>query len=120
MSLHKDSKEDFPSARVGRHADNNDQKFKKEYQVVDRPAVTDHDINDEYFRNPPNNEPTEPITSRKAPGLKEGAREETDLKVDGVLGDQPTSRILPDVARSNVVQENSVHSNVEGVDQIGP
>lgn len=31
----------------------NDQKFKKAYQVVDRPKVMDHNINDEYFRHPP-------------------------------------------------------------------
>lgn len=29
------------------------QSFKKEYQVVGRPSVTDHDINDEYMRDPP-------------------------------------------------------------------
>lgn len=30
-----------------------DDQFKKTEQVVGRPPVTDHNINDEYMRNPP-------------------------------------------------------------------
>ncbi|PPQ94299.1 hypothetical protein CVT25_004954 [Psilocybe cyanescens] len=32
-----------------------DSSFKKTEQVVGRPATTDHNINDEYFRQPPTN-----------------------------------------------------------------
>lgn len=31
-----------------------DQAFKKTEQVVERPGVTDHDIHEDYMRNPPN------------------------------------------------------------------
>ncbi|OCH88681.1 hypothetical protein OBBRIDRAFT_691303, partial [Obba rivulosa] len=87
----------------------NDRKFKKEYQTIGRPTVADHDINDEYVRRPPMNEPTGPTTDRKVPGLKEGAREITDPKVEGVLGDQPIGKLLPDIARAGLIQENTVH-----------
>ena len=30
-----------------------DHKFKKEYQVVDRPKVTDHDMHEDYTKHPP-------------------------------------------------------------------
>ena len=30
-----------------------EQTFKKAHQTVDRPPVTDHNINDEYYRHPP-------------------------------------------------------------------
>ncbi|CAL1712697.1 unnamed protein product [Somion occarium] len=32
--------------------------FKKEFQVVDKPAVTDHNIHDDYIRDPPHNQGT--------------------------------------------------------------
>ncbi|KAH9841798.1 uncharacterized protein C8Q71DRAFT_854151 [Rhodofomes roseus] len=90
-----------------------DQKFKKQYQTVGRPPVTDHNINDEYIRDPPNNLniPGETSTLRKAPGLKEGAQEVTDPKQDGVLGDEPMSRIQKEVALGDLASENTVHPN---------
>ncbi|KZT63670.1 hypothetical protein DAEQUDRAFT_679983 [Daedalea quercina L-15889] len=98
---------------VRKHTTNDNQKFKKEYQTVGRPPVTDHDINDEYMRNPPNslNIPRETSAARKAPGLKEGAREETGPNQDGVFGDAPTSRIHKDVALGDLANENTVHPN---------
>ncbi|TFY57056.1 hypothetical protein EVJ58_g7258 [Rhodofomes roseus] len=109
-----------------------DQKFKKQYQTVGRPPVTDHNINDEYIRDPPNVsgltfrsrlhakystcllEPEHPwrdVDVRKAPGLKEGAQEVTDPKQDGVLGDEPMSRIQKEVALGDLASENTVHPN---------
>jgi len=91
---------------------NETQTFKKPYQEVNRPAVTDHDINDEYMRDPPNNlarDDSVPTTDRKTRGLKEGAQEETDPKQEGVLGDEPTGRIKKDAVLGSVVNENSQH-----------
>lgn len=39
---------------VAQRTTTDDQKFKKQYQTVGRPPVTDHNINDEYVRDPPN------------------------------------------------------------------
>lgn len=36
------------------HTTTDNQKFKKQSQTISRPPVTDHNINDEYMRDPPN------------------------------------------------------------------
>lgn len=56
------------------------------------------------------NLPTEPTTDRKTRGLKEGAREETDPKVEGVLGEEATSKVTKEAAIGELLNENSLHS----------
>ncbi|KAH9949874.1 hypothetical protein B0H21DRAFT_72328 [Amylocystis lapponica] len=87
----------------------NDQAFKKQYQVVGRPEVAERDIHEDYVKNPPNNQPTEPMTDRRARGLKEGAREELDPKQEGVLGDEPIGKIAKQAELESMTQENAVH-----------
>ncbi|KAL1950425.1 hypothetical protein VTO73DRAFT_5549 [Trametes versicolor] len=84
--------------------------FKKPFQTVDRPHVTERDIHEEYMQDPPHNEPFE----RKGgdyggQGLKEGAREETDPKEDGILGDQATGKELKQSVLGSFAMESSVH-----------
>ncbi|KZT09271.1 uncharacterized protein LAESUDRAFT_723003 [Laetiporus sulphureus 93-53] len=90
---------DFPDIRKKLIKD--DQKFKKQYQVVDRPPVTDHDINEEYLRDPPNNEPAETTTDYKARGLKRGARK--------VNTKQEDVRITKESALGTTANESSIY-----------
>ncbi|KAI0763590.1 hypothetical protein BD413DRAFT_483709 [Trametes elegans] len=83
--------------------------FKKAHQTVDRPQVTERDIHEEYIQDPPRNAPFEPNTDRQTRGLKEGAREETDPKQDGVLGNQPTGKELKQSALESFTTESSIH-----------
>lgn len=57
------------------------------------------------------NVPGEVSTRAKAPGIKEGAREEIDPKQEGVLGDEPVGRVKKDAALGAVANENTVHQN---------
>ncbi|CCM04131.1 uncharacterized protein FIBRA_06292 [Fibroporia radiculosa] len=102
------TRNDFHHAHSGRGGDE-EQMSKKGYQVVDRPPVTDHDIHDEYLKHPPNNQPTELMTNRGTRGQKEGGRDELDPKREGVLGDEPTSRITMETALEETTTEHSVH-----------
>ncbi|KAI0338977.1 hypothetical protein BDW22DRAFT_1487346 [Trametopsis cervina] len=88
-------------------------KFKKPFQTVGRPEVTDHDINDEYMRNPPNNQPIEPSTDRKNPGAKEGTWEVDDSAPveDGVLGEPGIGRSKKEQLLRETIEENSLHAN---------
>ncbi|KAI8994219.1 hypothetical protein BD414DRAFT_481791 [Trametes punicea] len=83
--------------------------FKKSYQTVDRPPVTERDIHEQYMQDPPHNMPSEPNTDRKARGLKEGAQEETDPKQDGVLGDEAVGKVQKSTALETLATESSVH-----------
>ncbi|KAL7280104.1 hypothetical protein PYCCODRAFT_1456266 [Trametes coccinea BRFM310] len=83
--------------------------FKKPYQTVDRPPVTERDIHEQYMQDPPHNMPIEPSTDRKARGLKEGAKEETDPKQDGVLGDEPVGKVQKSTALEDLTTESSIH-----------
>ncbi|KAI0330482.1 hypothetical protein GY45DRAFT_745654 [Cubamyces sp. BRFM 1775] len=83
--------------------------FKKAFQTVDRPPVTERDIHEQYMQDPPHNMTPEPSTDRKTLGLKEGAREETDPKQDGILGDQSTGKILHQDALEDLTTGSSVH-----------
>ncbi|KAI0662152.1 hypothetical protein C8Q70DRAFT_629805 [Cubamyces menziesii] len=83
--------------------------FKKAFQTVDRPPVTERDIHEQYMRDPPRNITPEPSADRKTLGLKEGAREETDPKQDGVLGNQPTGKMLQQDALEDLTTGSSVH-----------
>ncbi|TCD70886.1 hypothetical protein EIP91_001194 [Steccherinum ochraceum] len=85
------------------------QAFKKASQTVERPPVIDN-INDQYFRDPPNNLslPTEPTTDRSTWGAKEGPFEELDPKQKGVLGDETTGKQTKEAALGEAVTENSL------------
>ncbi|PCH39936.1 hypothetical protein WOLCODRAFT_149987 [Wolfiporia cocos MD-104 SS10] len=88
-----------------------DQKFKKAYQVVDRPQATGRDIHEDYLRSPPRNQPPEygDTSVSRHPGIKEGAREPVDPKRDGVLGDEAASKVTKQSELEAVTTQNSVH-----------
>ncbi|TFK91847.1 hypothetical protein K466DRAFT_573398 [Polyporus arcularius HHB13444] len=67
---------------LGANVTDESRTFKKAYQTVDRPSVTERDIHEEYMRDPPHNVPSTPNTDRKTAGKKEGAQQETDYKQD--------------------------------------
>ncbi|KZP17450.1 hypothetical protein FIBSPDRAFT_894203 [Athelia psychrophila] len=71
-----------------------DRQFKKTEQVVGRPAVTDHNIHEDYMRDPPNNlAGTDEVRSaaRNSQGLKEGTQIVEDEN-PGVIGHQDMGR----------------------------
>ena len=120
-------------AEEGRTITDDTRVFKKPFQTVDRPQVTDHNINDEYMRNPPQVlyissykekdcakstlAQNLPIETEKAPtqptrgvrGAKEGAYGDIDPKEDGVLGDLPVGKRTKESALEEIVTEASVH-----------
>ncbi|KAI0712469.1 hypothetical protein C8Q76DRAFT_797317 [Earliella scabrosa] len=87
-----------------------EQTYKKPFQTAGRPAVTGHDMQEDYMRDPPNNQPFELTSDRHTRGAKEGAQEETDPKQDGVLGNQDTGKQLKQNVLEEFTTESSVHS----------
>ncbi|KAH9851701.1 hypothetical protein C2E23DRAFT_732357 [Lenzites betulinus] len=85
--------------------------FKKAFQTVGRPAVTERDFHEEYIQDPPRNDQLEFVAiDNRTRGLKEGARaEETDLKQDGVLGNQPVGKESKESVLESVTTTSSVH-----------
>ncbi|KAL1713867.1 hypothetical protein EV715DRAFT_295685 [Schizophyllum commune] len=81
--------------------------FKKATQEVNRPTVTDHNIHEDFVRNPPNNEPIE-FTHIKTRGLKEGAKEPEPYE-PGVTGHEGIGRPKHADVEGEAVQEGSVH-----------
>lgn len=110
-----------------------DKQFKKTKQVVGRPAVTDHDIHEEYMRHPPNVSSISPVSypfgagidfaivqnlaemdevpsaPRNSRGLKEGTQIVEDEN-PGVIGHQDAGRAKQSDVLGEVVRENSIHS----------
>ncbi|KAI0082932.1 hypothetical protein BDY19DRAFT_981683 [Irpex rosettiformis] len=88
-------------------------KFKKAEQTFGRPEVTDHDINDEYMRDAPNNQPSELSQDRKNPGKKEGAWEvdEDALVEEGVLEKSGIGRPKKEEVLGASAEEDSLHPN---------
>ncbi|KAK7054527.1 hypothetical protein VNI00_003725 [Paramarasmius palmivorus] len=87
--------------------------FKKVYQTVDRPPVTDHNINDEYMRNPPKNIDTEIDVHTLEPishftKVPKNADESTGR---GILGDEGRGRAKQSQVEGEIVNENTVHRN---------
>jgi len=83
--------------------------FKKTEHVVGRPTTTDHNINEKYIRNPPDNLASTvavPATDRRSWGLKEGARVSQDVDKDSDVGRPKKAEV-----ESSIVQENSIHPN---------
>ena len=106
-----------------------EQTYKKPFQTAGRPAVTGHDMHEDYIRDPPNvsvscrnraqcvahvvplqNQPFELTSDRHTRGAKEGAQEETDPKQDGVLGNQDIGKQLKQNVLEEFTTESSVHS----------
>ncbi|KAL1742964.1 hypothetical protein HDZ31DRAFT_65477 [Schizophyllum fasciatum] len=81
--------------------------FKKAAQEVNRPAVTDHNIHEDFVRNPPNNEPIE-FTNTRTRGLKEGAKEPEPYE-PGVTGNEGTGRPKHADVEGEILQEGSIH-----------
>ncbi|KAL1663865.1 hypothetical protein GGF50DRAFT_26392, partial [Schizophyllum commune] len=77
------------------------------FQEVNRPTVTDHNIHEDFVRNPPNNEPIE-FTHTKTRGLKEGAKEPEPYE-PGVTGHEGTGRPKHADVEGEAVQEGSIH-----------
>ncbi|KAH8104733.1 hypothetical protein BXZ70DRAFT_922154 [Cristinia sonorae] len=96
-------------AEQGRPITDDTEVFKKPFQTVDKPAVTSDNINDQYYRDPPNNQPIGSTTGRTSWGPKEGAFEEIDPKQEGVLGDQAIGKQTKETALAETVSENTVH-----------
>ncbi|ESK82599.1 hypothetical protein Moror_3654 [Moniliophthora roreri MCA 2997] len=88
--------------------------FKKVYQEVNRPAVTDHNINDEYMRNPPHNLDTlddNTHTAKPTNQYTEVPKKEDESMGRGILGDEGRGRAKHDVVEGEMVNENTVHRN---------
>ncbi|OJT09425.1 hypothetical protein TRAPUB_14088 [Trametes pubescens] len=104
--------------------------FKKPFQTVDRPQVTERDIQEDYMQDPPRVSPeagksysrradarvqNEPFERKgddsrgRGQGLKEGVREETNPQDGGVLGDQATGKELKQSMLESFAVESSVH-----------
>lgn len=102
--------------------------FKKDFQTIGRPQVTESDMHEEYMRNPPNasslpyameqgltysaqNQPYEPNNDRKHPGIKEGAWQYDPELQPGqkVLGDEGIGRVKKGQALQEQTEEGSVH-----------
>ncbi|KAL4249086.1 hypothetical protein ABKN59_007528 [Abortiporus biennis] len=94
--------------------------FKKHSQTVNRSHVTDHNINDDYLRDPPLNAslPSEAAVNLPSRRAKEVAREDIDSKEEGILGDEPVGKQLRSDALEELVSENTVHGNTSGVQEI--
>ncbi|THH28266.1 hypothetical protein EUX98_g5922 [Antrodiella citrinella] len=92
---------------------NNSRTFKKSFQTVDTPPVTDN-INDQYFHDPPNNlaQPTTRGTGGQWP--QGGVYEDADPKREGVLGDEPLGKQTKEAVLGEMVNENTVHGGLTG------
>ncbi|KAH9477210.1 hypothetical protein JR316_0011129 [Psilocybe cubensis] len=88
---------------------NTDSIFKKNEQVVGRPATTDHDINDEYFRKPPSNH-TEgnalDIKGRQYLSRDDMKREERESKSSTTA---PTRITKTDELAESVSEDDALH-----------
>ncbi|TFK52449.1 hypothetical protein OE88DRAFT_1734437 [Heliocybe sulcata] len=88
--------------------------FKKATQEVNRPATTDHNINDEYMRDAPNNLANAgnvPTTDRSTRGAKEGAYDVTP-DPEGVLGDPGKGRPKKDELMREAIQDGESSTSV--------
>ncbi|KAI1794941.1 hypothetical protein LXA43DRAFT_94785 [Ganoderma leucocontextum] len=85
--------------------------FKKPYQIVNRPAVTEHDMHEEYLKHPPHNEPSEPSSNQRSWGLKAGAREaeEAESRREDALGSPGRGKPLKEAILEEMTTESSVH-----------
>ncbi|EAU87727.1 hypothetical protein CC1G_08763 [Coprinopsis cinerea okayama7 len=97
---------------------NTDDKFKKPQQIVGRPEVTDHDINESYMRNPPHN--LELSAAARKPGPPQKATEQAakdrrpaivneDQEVLGI--NEATGREKKAEDLAEVVQHDSLNPN---------
>ncbi|KAI5983490.1 hypothetical protein EDD15DRAFT_2124196, partial [Pisolithus albus] len=85
-------------------------KFKKPFQTVSRPTATDHDIHEDYMKDPPQ-ESTNASgvpTNKSTPGFKEGAYEKEALQ-SGVLGDEDVGRMKQIDVEGEILNESSMH-----------
>ena len=118
------------AAQLNDESTSDAQKFKKEFQTVGRPPVTDHNINDQYMREhsassvrPVTVYPRAPAVDEHSvaqnietagartakPGQKEGAYYDEEQKEQGVIGDEPLGRRKP--FEQIDAEETSVHPN---------
>lgn len=81
--------------------------FKKPFQAVGRPTATDHDIHEDYMKDPPQNA-SRVSTSKSTPGTKEGSYEEEALQ-SGVLGDEEVGRMKQIEVEGEILNESSMH-----------
>jgi len=119
-------------AEEGRPVTDDSRAFKKSFRTVDVPPVTDN-INDQYFRDPPNvttshqlffhvhqgtdhdeQNVEQPARGRATQSVKEGTFEDADRKLEGVLGDQAIGKQTKEAALGEMVNENTVHGGLTG------
>ncbi|RQM08461.1 hypothetical protein DH86_00000482 [Scytalidium sp. 3C] len=88
---------------------------KSSHEVLGKPPVV-QDLNDQYIRNPPHNEPSDPSQPRKPPGKKSGAYEDDPNQIpqEEVLGDEAGGRAKPFDEMRDVTNESSVHPHSSG------
>ncbi|XP_006455619.1 hypothetical protein AGABI2DRAFT_227062, partial [Agaricus bisporus var. bisporus H97] len=85
---------------------NTDQTFKKSSVVVGQPAVTDHNINDDYVKDPPQNTDNS-IERTGNSGLKEGNPKEP--REPGAPEDAQLGKVTKEADLAEIAQEDSVH-----------
>lgn len=110
-----------------------DNQFKKSFQTVGKPPVTERDMHEDFMRDPPNvrnilalvvscdtelspapqNKPFEPSSERNPPGKKEGgwAFDEDTTEEEKVLGDEVRGKQTKEAALQAQTEEDSIHSN---------
>lgn len=117
----------------GRPATSDPRAFKKDLQTEEKPLtpLTSGNINDQYFRDPPNvrpflntyyaraqanlrkqNQPIGTSTGRSDWTVEEGAVEDLDPKQEGVLGDQDIGKQTKEAALGEIVNDSTVHGGM--------
>jgi len=87
-----------------------DKVFSKAEQVVGKPEVTDHDMNDEYFRNPPNNLSSDSDGKIGGKDYANKSEKKQDfinrVLPDGAMGEQINGRIKRADVESGMILED--------------
>ncbi|KIJ64629.1 hypothetical protein HYDPIDRAFT_154365 [Hydnomerulius pinastri MD-312] len=95
--------------KAGSDTTDEELKPKKPFQTVGRPATTDHNMHDDFVKNPPQNLSGGTFMGNTTnPGKKEGAYEREPTQI-GVLGHEETGRIKHADAQAEMVNQSSVH-----------
>ncbi|KAF5353243.1 hypothetical protein D9756_007894 [Leucocoprinus leucothites] len=88
-------------------ARNTDTTFKETETVHGRPGVTERNINDDYYKDPPHNI-DHSIKQQGDPALKEGYSKEPIEPV--ASGDAGLGCVTKEAELAEIVQDDSVHS----------
>ncbi|THH14141.1 hypothetical protein EW146_g6160 [Bondarzewia mesenterica] len=101
---HADARASSAKASTNR-AEDESRAFKKSHHVVDHPSITDHNINDEFFKDPPHNVDLNQGQNPKAVGIN---REEQGTgSPTGILGYQDVGRQKIEEVQSRLLDNES-------------